>query len=44
VKKVSLFTSVAGAKYIAKNKVCSGGNEIFCGDSNTKEILNLEII
>jgi hypothetical protein len=44
MRKVSLFISVDRIKYIARNKVCSGGNEIFCGDWNTKKILKLEII
>jgi hypothetical protein len=37
MKKVSLLISVAKVKYIARNKAPSGGNEIFCGDSNTKK-------
>jgi hypothetical protein len=43
MKKDSLFTNVVGFKYITRNKVGSGGYEIFCGDSNTKKILKFEI-
>ncbi len=42
MKKVSLFTSVVGFKYMARNKVGSGGYEFLCGD--LKEVHKFEII
>jgi len=43
MKKVSELIGVVGFKYIARNKVGSGGYEIFCWDLNTKEIFKLEL-
>ncbi len=43
MRKVYLFTSIVGFKYIARNKASNGAYEILCGDLNTKEILKLEI-
>ncbi len=42
MRKVSLFASVVGFKYIIRNKASNGVYKILCGDLNTKEIFKLE--